>query len=74
MTTQIQALSYQGCYRTERLPSWTAEWLKTSPPNTGVEGWNPRGLKFDNQKGYVGGWIYPEYFVAWMIPIVGCNC
>ena len=22
----------------------------------------------------VGGWIYPEYSVAWLIPIVGFNC
>ena len=29
--------------------------------NTGVEGSNPRGLKCDNRKGYIGGWIYPEY-------------
>ena len=48
-------------------------WLETSPPNTGVGGSNPRGLKCDNQKGYVGGWIYPEYSVAWLIPVVGFN-
>ena len=32
---------------------------------------NHRGLKCDNQKGYVGGWIYPEYSGAWLIPVVG---
>ena len=51
--------------------SLTAEWLGTSPPNTGVEGSNPRGLKFSNQRVYVGGWIYPEYSVAWLVPVVG---
>ena len=68
---RFQALMYQGCYRTELLPSLTAEWLESSPPNIGVEGSNPRGLKFDNRKGYVGGWIYPEYSLAWLIPVVG---
>ena len=58
-------------YRTELLPSLTAEWLESSPPNTGVDGLNPRSLKCDNQKGYIGGWIYPEYSVAWLIPVVG---
>ena len=42
----------------------TAEWLESSPPNIGVGGSNSRGLKCDNQKGYVAGWIYPEYSVA----------
>ena len=28
-------------------------------------------LKCNNRKGYVGGWIYPEYSVAWFIPVVG---
>ena len=28
------------------------------------------GLKCDNRKGYVGGWISTEYFVAWLIPLV----
>ena len=32
---------------------------------------NPHGLKCENQKGYIGGLIYPEYSVAWLIPIVG---
>ena len=59
---RFQALRYQGCYRTELLPSLTAEWFESSPPNTGVDGSNPRGLKSDNQKGYVGGWNYPEYY------------
>ena len=44
-------------------PTWylslTAKWLETSPPNTGVEGSNPRGLKCDNRKGYIGSWIHP---------------
>ena len=31
-------------YHAELLPSLTAEWLETSPPNTGVEGLNLRGL------------------------------
>ena len=48
-----------------------ADWLETSPPNNGVEGSNPRGLKCDNRKDYIGGWIYPEYSVAWLIPAVG---
>ena len=39
--------------------------------NIGVNGPNPRGLKCDNRKGYIGGWIYPEYSVAWLIPVVG---
>ena len=51
--------------RTELLPSLTAEWLETSPPNTGVDGSNPHGLKCVNQKGYVAGWIYPEYSLVW---------
>ena len=68
---RFQALRYQGCYRTELLPSLTAEWLETSPPNTEVEGSDPRGLKWDYRKGYVGCWIYPEYSVAWLIPVVG---
>ena len=41
-----------------------------SPPNIGVDGSNPRALKCDNRKGYIGGWIYAEYFVASMIPVV----
>ena len=56
------------------LPSLTAEWLKASPPNIGVDGSKPRGLECDNQKGYIGGGIYPEYSVAWMIPVVGFDC
>jgi hypothetical protein len=71
---RFQALRYQGCYRTELLPSLTAEWLERSPPNIGVNGLNPHGLKRDNWKGYIGGWIYPEYLVAWMIPVVGFDC
>ena len=50
------------------------EWLEPSPPNIGVDGSNPRGLKCDNRKGYIGGWIYPEDSVAWMIPVVGFDC
>ena len=46
----------------------------SSPPNIGVDGSNPLGLKCDNGKGYVGGWIYPEYFVTWLIPVVGFDC
>ena len=57
--------------RTELLPGLTAKWLESSPPNIGVDGLNPRGLKCDNRKGYIGGWIYPEYSVAWLIPVVG---
>ena len=49
----------------------TAEWFESSPPNTGVDSLNPRGLKWDKQKGFVGGWIYPDYSVAWLIPVVG---
>ena len=59
-TWRVQPLTWGG------LP-----WLETSPPNTGVEGLNPRGLKCGNQKGYVGRWIYPEYSVAWLIAVVG---
>ena len=36
-----------------------------------IDGLNPRGLKCDNRKSYVGGWIYPEYSVAWLIPVDG---
>ena len=61
----------QVFYRTELLPSLMAEWLEPSPPNIRVDGSNPRCLKRDNRKGYVGGWIYPEYSVAWMIYVVG---
>ena len=28
-------------------------------------------LKCDNQKGYICGWVYPEYSVAWLILVVG---
>ena len=62
MMMQISGTKYQGCYHTELLPSWTAEWLESSPPNIGVDGLNPYGLKCDNLKGYVGGWIYPENY------------
>ena len=55
----------------ELLPSLTAGWLESSPPNIGVDGSNPRGLKCDDRNGYIGGWIYPEYSVAWLIPVVG---
>ena len=58
-------------YSSELLPSWTAEWLESSPPNIGVDGLNHRGLKCYNQKGFIGGCIYPEYSVAWLIPVVG---
>ena len=68
---RFQSLRYQGSYRTELLPSLTTEWLETSPSNTGVEGSNFRGLKCDNREGYIGSWIYPEYSVAWLIPVVG---
>ena len=44
-----------------------AELLESSPPNIKVDGSNPRGLKVITEKGYVGGWIYPEYSVAWLI-------
>ena len=64
---------YQGCYRTELLPSLTSEWFDSSPPNIGVDSLNPRGHKCDNRKGHVGGWIYPVYSVAWMIPVVGID-
>ena len=60
----------EECYRTKLLHSLTAKWLESSPSNIGVDGLNPHGLKFDNRKGYVGGGIYPEYSVAWMIPVV----
>ena len=50
---------------------FAAKWLESSPPNIGVDDSNPRGLKCDNRKGYVGGWIYPEYSVPWLIPVVG---
>ena len=56
---------------TKLLHSLTAEWLEPSPLNIGVGGSNPRGLKCDKQKGFVGGWIYPEYSVAGIIPVVG---
>ena len=36
----------------------------------GVDGSNPRGLKCDNRKGYIGGRIYQEYSVAWMIHLI----
>ena len=68
---------YQPCHRVLwmlphwTLPSLTAEWLESSPPNIGVDCSNPRGPKYDNRKGYIRGWIYPEYSVAWLIPVVG---
>ena len=49
----------------------TVKWSESSPPNIGVNSLNPRGLKCDNRKSYVGGWIYPEYYVAWLISVVG---
>ena len=68
---KFQALRYQGCYCPELLPILTAEWLDSSPPNIGVDGLNPPGHKCDNRKGHFGGWIYPEYSVAWMTAVVG---
>ena len=56
---RFQALRYQGCYRTELLPSLMAQGLETSPPNTGVEGSNPSGLKCDNQKSTLRHGWYP---------------
>ena len=50
MRMQIQAPRYQGFQHTGLLPSLTAEWLETSPPNTGFEGLNICGLKYDNKK------------------------
>ena len=38
---RFQTISYQGCYRTELLPSLTIEWLESSTPNIGVDGLNP---------------------------------
>ena len=35
-----------------------AKCLESSPPNVGVDGSNPRGLKCYNLKGYVGGFIH----------------
>ena len=48
--------------------------LEPSPPNIWVDCLNPFGLKCDNRKGYIGGWIYLDYSVAWMIPVVGFDC
>ena len=56
------------------VPSMMPESLESSPPNTGIAGSNPRGLMYDNQKGYIGSWIYPEYFVTWLIHVVGFDC
>ena len=36
---------YEECYRNELLPCLTPKWLESSPPNTKVDGLNPRGLK-----------------------------
>ena len=46
---RFQALRYQRCYHTELLPSLAAEWFEPSPPNIGVDGLNPLGLKCDNR-------------------------
>ena len=66
---RFQALRYQECYRIEHLPSLTSKWLKSSPPNTGVDSSNPRGLKCDKWKVYVGSVLLP-----WLIPVVGFDC
>ena len=47
--------------------------VKALAPVPGVEGLNP-AVSGVNGKGYIGGWIYPEYFVAWLIPVVGFDC
>ena len=46
--TRFQAIRYEECFCTELLQSWTAKCLESSPPNLGVDGSNPRGLKCDN--------------------------
>ena len=71
MAIPLKCVAVPWLYRTELLPSLMAEWLESSPPNIGGDGLSPHGLKCDNQKGYIGGWIYPEYSVAWLIPVVG---
>ena len=70
----FQAPRYQECYRTELLPNLTAEWLEFSPPSTGADSSNPSGPKCDNWNVYVGGWINPEYSMAWLKPVVGFDC
>ena len=50
------------------------EWLELLPPVPGVKGLNPADSGVITRKGYIGGWIFPEYFVAWLIPIVGFDC
>ena len=41
---------------------------------SGGQGFESRSFRCDNRKGYIGGWTYPEYFVAWLILVVGFDC
>ena len=65
-------LRYQVGSCPKLLPSLTAEWLELLPPVPGVKGSNPAVSGVITKKGYIGGWIYPECFVPWLIPVVGC--
>ena len=67
-------LSNSMTWSDQNCPTKGAYFERISPPNIKVDCSNPRGLKCDDRKGYIGSWIYPEYFVAWTIPVVGFDC
>ena len=71
---RFQIVRYQVGYCPKLLTSLAADWLELLPPVLGVKGLNPAVLGVITEKDYIGGWIYPEYFVVWLIPVVGFDC
>ena len=68
-------LRYQVGYCLKLLPSMTAvRVVRALASRSGDQGFKSRSFRCDNRKGYFGGWTYPEYFVALLIPVVGFDC